>query len=79
MSHLKDAQYIEIRELFVEMCQDYQSTCERVDATPEHIESVIALFYEPSDYWLWHPDTLLVDAIEDVVGFGIDELVGASA
>ena len=78
MSHLTAEQYTEVASAYRGIQTDNE-TVDIEDTSPAHIESVIALFYEPSDYWLWHPDTLLVDAIEDVVGFGIDELVGASA
>ena len=71
--HLTTEQYAEIANTYIEA----QADEERIDILPVNegvIESVIELFYEPSDYWQWHPDPLLVEVIEDVIGYGISEL-----
>ena len=79
MGHLNQNQYTEIAQAYEEaQINDELPEDERSTTSPDHVDSVINLFYDPSDYWQWHPDTLLVDAIEDVIGYGIDELVGVN-
>ena len=80
MTHLTDKQYGEVRVAYKEIYESHygpevpHAAFKRVPPCDDTIEATICLFYDPADYWQWHPDSFLVEAIEDVIGCGISEL-----
>ena len=74
MEHLTQEQYTKVADVYRQIQIDNETVYTKT-TSPALIENAINLFYEPSNYWLWHPDPHLVEAIEEVLCFGIGELV----